>query len=401
MFIFIFFTTLYGLAHLYFFFSVTRLTTFGSIADAITGTVTILLALSPVFVHIGSFRLPEKIVKGLAAVSYTWTPFIIIFFPAAVALELYNLAAVPDIFVSISHLPVIPQSYLFAISVSVASILVIYGYFEARMLVVEHVRIETNRLPPERKKIRILQIADLHIGLSTRRDDIISLMNIVRDAAPDIIVSTGDLVDGVVRGTGHYAHILREMSAELGKFAVLGNHEYYGGIRQSVKFISDAGFRLLRGGVVNISDMIYIAGVDDIMNSKRSDGDDNIRSERELLDSLTEGLFTILLKHRADVDAESCGRFDLQLSGHTHKGQMFPVNLVTMWIFKHHAGLFRLPEGSMLYVSRGAGTAGPPVRLLSRPEITVIDIVQRDLYEGTEGGGHGYKDQRKKYPVSC
>jgi hypothetical protein len=400
MFVFIFFTTLYGLVHLYFFLRVTELTAYGGIVDAIIGAATIFLALSPLLVHIGSFRLPVKIVKGIATVSYTWMPFIIIFFPIAVILELYNTIAVSDIADSLPGLPVLSHSYLLALSAVISLVLVVYGYFEARSLVVEHVRIETNRLPPNRKEIRILQISDLHIGIATRAGDIDALLKIAGETAPDIIVSTGDLVDGVVRGAEHYAGLLRMMKAEFGKFAVLGNHEYYGGIRHSIKFISDSGFKLLRGEAVNVNDMICIAGVDDIMNSRRSDGDDNIRSESELLDSLPEGMFTLLLKHRADVDPESCGRFDLQLSGHTHKGQMFPVNLATMWIFSHHSGLFRLPEGSVLYVSRGAGTAGPPVRLLSRPEITVIDIVRRDLHGDTKGGGHGGKN-KQRHPVTC
>ena len=69
------------------------------------------------------------------------------------------------------------------------------------------------------------------------------------------------------------------------------------------------------------------------------------------------------------------GLFDLQLSGHTHKGQIFPMNLATTFIFKHHSGLTKLKDGSAIYVSRGTGTAGPPIRFLSKPEVTIIDII--------------------------
>ena len=94
-----------------------------------------------------------------------------------------------------------------------------------------------------------------------------------------------------------------------------------------------------------------------------------------MLSGLPDGLFTLLLKHRSDVEKDSIGRFDLQLSGHTHSGQIFPMHLAVMFLFQHHTGFTKLPEGSAIYVSRGAGTAGPPVRFLSTPEITIIDIV--------------------------
>jgi hypothetical protein len=75
------------------------------------------------------------------------------------------------------------------------------------------------------------------------------------------------------------------------------------------------------------------------------------------------------------VDNNSLGLFDLQLSGHTHKGQIFPINLITTVLFHHHAGYIKLPKGSAIYVSRGAGAAGPPIRFLSPPEIAIIEVV--------------------------
>jgi predicted MPP superfamily phosphohydrolase len=94
-----------------------------------------------------------------------------------------------------------------------------------------------------------------------------------------------------------------------------------------------------------------------------------------VLAGLPAGLFILLLKHRSDVEEDSLGLFDLQLSGHTHKGQIFPMHLATMFLFKHHTGFIELSKGSAIYVSRGTGTAGPPVRFLSAPEVTIIDIV--------------------------
>ena len=99
------------------------------------------------------------------------------------------------------------------------------------------------------------------------------------------------------------------------------------------------------------------------------------KTEKEILADLPAGIFTILLKHRSVVINDNIGLFDLQLSGHTHKGQIFPVNLLIPFIFKYHTGYSKLSKGAAIYVSRGAGTAGPPVRFLSPPELTLIEIV--------------------------
>jgi hypothetical protein len=99
-------------------------------------------------------------------------------------------------------------------------------------------------------------------------------------------------------------------------------------------------------------------------------------TEKEILSPLPAVTFTLLLKHRPIISKESIGLFDLQLSGHTHKGQIFPFSLVTRLYYPIHSGLLELVNGSHLYVSRGAGTWGPPIRFLSPPEVTVIDLIK-------------------------
>ena len=98
-------------------------------------------------------------------------------------------------------------------------------------------------------------------------------------------------------------------------------------------------------------------------------------SEKSLLPALPENKFRLLLKHRPAVDAKSDGLFDLQLSGHTHRGQIYPFRYISEIAYPMNAGRFDLASGSVLRVSRGTGTWGPPVRFLSPPEITVIELV--------------------------
>jgi predicted MPP superfamily phosphohydrolase len=117
---------------------------------------------------------------------------------------------------------------------------------------------------------------------------------------------------------------------------------------------------------------LNIAGVDD--RGRRADGE-AAANEAALLSSLPGEEFTILLKHRPLVEEGSCGLFDLQLSGHAHNGQIFPFGLVTGLVFPLQGRTTRLPGGCTVHVSRGSGTWGPPMRLLSPPEVTVVRIV--------------------------
>ena len=100
--------------------------------------------------------------------------------------------------------------------------------------------------------------------------------------------------------------------------------------------------------------------------------------EKEVVDCFTPGKIDIFLKHQPRIEKNSVGKFDIQLSGHTHNGQVFPFNLIVGMMYKYMHGMFYLGNGSYLYVSRGTGTWGPPVRFLSPPEITVIDFIKKD-----------------------
>ena len=127
---------------------------------------------------------------------------------------------------------------------------------------------------------------------------------------------------------------------------------------------------------MNIGGLINIAGVDD--PAGRMLQNSTTISEKELLLNLQKNIFTLLLKHRPVVDKGSCGLFDLQLSGHVHKGQIFPFSIITWLYYPVDSGVANLMDSSYLYVSRGAGTWGPPIRFLSPPEVTLIELIHKD-----------------------
>jgi hypothetical protein len=213
------------------------------------------------------------------------------------------------------------------------------------------------------------------LGLIIRKDRLQNIVQKVRAEDPDIIVSTGDLVDGQTLMLDGLSDLLKKLNPKYGKFAITGNHEYIAGFDQAKGFIQKAGFTLLRDETTKIGDLI-MAGVDDPAG-KRSGQSGGI-SEKELLSGLPHDRFILLLKHRPLVDGNSEGLFDLQLSGHTHKGQIFPFSIITRFYYPVHAGFAVLSQNAHLYVSRGAGTWGPPIRFLSPPEIAVIDLVHDD-----------------------
>nr|MCU0583580.1 hypothetical protein [Syntrophales bacterium] len=140
-------------------------------------------------------------------------------------------------------------------------------------------------------------------------------------------------------------------------------------------FTKGAGFDVLRGEVRDVGGVLTLVGVDDPAGRGfdlrgRSDG------ERDLMAGLSRDRFVLFLKHRPVIEEESLGLFDLQLSGHTHRGQIFPFNHVVDLYFSRSSGLHDLGH-SHIYVSRGSGTWGPPIRFLAPPEVTVIEIVNR------------------------
>jgi hypothetical protein len=336
--------------------------------------MTLSTALIPVYSH----RSPEKPLRFISYIAYLWLAFLVIFFPTGVILDLYNLIIKmghPLIDKSLSDRMISAEKTLF-FPLLLSLIINTYGYFEARFLCIEHLVIKSPKMPEGVHKVRVAQVSDIHLGIIVRDKLLSRVIKKVNAEKPDIVVSTGDLVDGTTRHINHLTEILKNIHAPLGRYAVMGNHEIYGGAGQTAEFIEKSGFTLLRGEGLAVNGMINIAGVDfkggETGKSTHISSQD---SEAEMLSKLQDDLFTILLKHKASVDTESLGLFDLQLSGHTHKGQIFPMSLATMFLFQFHAGFTKLPKGSAIHVSRGTGTSGPPIRFLSRPEITIIDIV--------------------------
>ena len=370
----IFYFSVYGLLHYYLLHKVKSCLDIGEKRARLLGLFMLLMILAPVLVRVVERAGVTGGLHQLAYIAFSWMGLLFIFASISATIDLVRFFRF--VFVKLSNNRPARQSMTSArfFYLSLALTLALYGYglFEATRLTEEHVVVKSSKISAEIERIRIVQISDLHLGLFIRERQVEKILKRIAALEPDLLVSTGDLVDGQPNDLRQEAKLLASFEPLLGKIAVTGNHEFYAGLEHSLNFTRAAGFAILRQQAITFSHLT-VAGVDD--KAIKSFNKTAKISEAELLASLPKRKFTLLLKHRPEINLDSIGLFDLQLSGHTHKGQIFPFNLIT-WIFHPYpAGqLTKLSQG-YLYLSRGTGTWGPPIRILAPPEITIIDLV--------------------------
>jgi predicted MPP superfamily phosphohydrolase len=376
LFLFTFFL-LYGGMHFYAFMKARAALAFGVPTGIYLAVFMIIMVLAPFIIRVSERAGFEFFARLMSYIGYTWLGVLFLFTSASLAIDIYRVVLHAGGFVvrrDLSYFSV-SDKYAFLIPLIVALVTAAYGYFEAKDIRTEKITIRSPKIPVSIGRVRIVQISDVHIGLIVGEDRIRRMLEEVRKAKPDILVSTGDLVDGQMDALSGLADLLKEISPRYGKFAITGNHEFYAGLDHALNFTERAGFKVLRGEKIDVAG-ITIAGVDDRQGKAfglfKGDG------EQELLSGVDHKKFVLLLKHRPLVDPNALGLFDLQLSGHVHKGQIFPFSIITGLYYPTQAGLANLPRGSELYVSRGTGTWGPPIRFLAPPEVTVIDLAHED-----------------------
>jgi uncharacterized protein len=377
LFLFSFFL-IYGGTHLYFFLKVKSALLPGISSAVALALFLLLMVISPVLVRVLERGGLEASARIVAYGGYIWMGFLFLFFSASLALDIYNWLINAAGYLSrsdLSHM-ILSRRASLAIPLAWGIAITCYGYFEALDIITERAVIRSRKISKDIGKLTIVQISDVHLGLIVRRARLERIVTVIRDASPDILVSTGDLVDGEINRMTGLAELLNNVRTRYGKFAVTGNHEAYAGLREALAFTEKAGFKVLRGESTVAGGLVNIAGVDDPVIGRISHV--SPLSERKLLEGLSRDRFTLFLKHRPAVEEESLGLFDLQLSGHVHKGQIFPFNLLTRLFYPVKMGYSLHLKGSALYVSRGSGTWGPPLRFLAPAEVTVIELVHGD-----------------------
>ncbi len=247
-----------------------------------------------------------------------------------------------------------------------------YGTWNARNPIVTNYEITMDKEAGSLKQLRIAMISDIHYGAIIDAQRLESMVKIVNQLKPDLILFAGDIVEGspTQAETKKLAAIFNEMHAKYGKFAVPGNHDRaLRNDKELLYYFKEAGISVLRDDYIRVGNSFYVIGRDDPGHGRRQR-----RDLSYLVNGVDPSYPLIVLDHQPiDLKKAHENNIDLQLSGHTHRGQIFPSQFITGQIYDLDWGL--LKKGSYhLIVSSGYGTWGPPMRIGNRPEVVYVKV---------------------------
>ena len=260
--------------------------------------------------------------------------------------------------------------------ISLAGSASLYGFRMARDVPsIIYKNIYLKNLPDEFEKFKIAQISDLHVGPTIKKPYVESVLTQISYLNPDLIAITGDLVDGSVKHLKSELEPMAEMIAPYGTFFVTGNHEYYSGVDQWLDETDRLGMKNLinTNEILTINDSkIVLAGVTDYRAHQIKPS--HKTNPKKALEHLPNDILKIVLAHQpASIFKIHEAGADLQLSGHTHGGQFWPFTYPTKWANPYLEGLHD-HNGTQIYVNKGTGYWGPPLRLGVSSEITLIQL---------------------------
>ena len=300
-------------------------------------------------------QIPTTIAKAMFNLGSIWMVF-----------TLYMVLALIVFACAKIFMPELRWGFLYALGLTTA--LLIYGYYNYRHPNIEQIDITLDK-PFSGKEIRIATISDVHLGNGTDKLALQRYVDIINAQNPDLILISGDLIDNSITPVRQQRmeEELRELKAPMGIYMAAGNHEYISQIGQVEKFLQETPITLLRDSVVTLPCGIQIVGCDDRHNHRRE-------SLGELLERVDSNKPIVVLDHQpynlAEVDA---AEVDIQLSGHTHRGQVWPLSLLTDYIYEQSHG-YRKWQNTHIYVSSGLSLWGPPFRIGTNSELAIITV---------------------------
>lgn len=326
--------------------------------------------------------LPDVLSAGLTVVGAYWLAAMFYFVLILAAVDLMRLLDRGLGFMGLGLIPAAVQRHPLTRPVAGLVVLALvmgivgYGAWNARHPRVRHYNVTVAKQAGAMKNLRAVMVSDIHADTIVDNRRVKEMVAMVNRLEPDIVFLAGDMIDENVETfvEQRLVESFRRLRPRLGTYAVLGNHEYISGhAEEAVRYLEKAGVVVLRDRYVKVADSFYVAGRDDRGHGERAD-----RPERKELPALLAGidrsLPVILLAHQP-VQLEEAARSgaDLQLSGHTHVGQLFPNRLITKRIYENDWGYLR--KGNLqVIVSSGFGTWGPPIRTGNTPEIVEVEL---------------------------
>jgi uncharacterized protein len=268
----------------------------------------------------------------------------------------------------VTHYPQAKLGY-FVILLVFLTVLSLIGFVRFSNPALVKLDIETSRNVVHPGELTIVAVSDIHLGNVVRKGRLIKWVELINKQNPDLILLDGDIIDHSYRAVvlQQMDKELRKLKATYGIYAVPGNHDYYAGIEQAIDFMKQSGIQVLRDTAVIVDDRVVLIGRDDMTNRNR-------KSLKDILSGMHSDLPKIVLDHQPLSLKESIeSQIDFHLSGHTHNGQIFPLNKIVARIYEQGYG-YKKSGITQVYVSSGLGLWGAPIRLGTQSEILRIRL---------------------------
>jgi len=258
----------------------------------------------------------------------------------------------------------------------IVAILLVCGTYNATNIKTTKYAIKINKDAGELKKLNVIMLSDLHLGDIVDKQRLLKMVSKINELNPDIVILAGDIINDYIEPfiDQDMGEEFKKIHSKYGVYAVFGNHEYYGGAIDKIayEYENSANFNLLRDKTVKIDNSFYLVGREDLLYERYSKT--KRRKIDELLSDTDRQLPIIVIDHQpANLSEGEKAGVDLQFSGHTHKGQLLPANIVTKRLFENDFGLLTKNTYNVV-VSSGVGTWGPPIRIGSASEIVQVEI---------------------------
>jgi predicted MPP superfamily phosphohydrolase len=259
-------------------------------------------------------------------------------------------------------------------SVILVMLVLLGGHINAANPVIRPLDVQIRKKVSGNAEIRIVAASDIHLGTIIGRARFDRIVEKINGLSPDLVLLPGDIVDEdigpVIRE--NLGEALRSIRAKYGVLAITGNHEYIGGADEACRYMAEHGVTVLRDSMVRLENGIQIVGRED--RSSRQFAGKRRKPLQELMSGVDPAFPVILMDHQPfHLEEGAAAGIDLQLSGHTHHGQLWPLNFITRAVYEVSWGFKQVGE-TQVYVSSGVGTWGPPVRTGNRPEIVSIKL---------------------------
>jgi predicted MPP superfamily phosphohydrolase len=254
-------------------------------------------------------------------------------------------------------------------------LVVLIGHANTWFPAIRHLELKVDKQAGKLHELHIAVISDVHLGTTIEKRHMKIIVNKINELKPDIILIPGDIIDEDIAPVlqTNVGEVLKKFNSKYGVYAVTGNHEYIGGVAKAKEYLSANKINLLNDKALLVDDSFYLAGREDI--TMKTFINQNRKPLEHILAEVDKSKPIILMDHQPFKlnQAEKNG-IDLQLSGHTHHGQLWPFNYITNMIFELSWG-YKQKGSTHFYVSSGVGGWGPPIRTVNRPEIISIELL--------------------------